>query len=141
MVEAETVRRLLETVEQRLIRLQELSQIPLEQYVHDYTLQDRTERNFEIAIQACIDLGLYVLADLPSPLPNTNREVFAALGRQGVIRQELVPQLGRMAGFRNVLAHGYASLLPEQVYACFAHLDDLRAYIAEVVRYIHRAGE
>jgi hypothetical protein len=33
------------------------------------------------------------------------------------------------------------AVLQDQPDVAFAHLDDLRAYTAEVVRYIHRAGE
>ncbi|MGH7541862.1 MAG: type VII toxin-antitoxin system HepT family RNase toxin, partial [Gemmatimonadota bacterium] len=81
MVEAATVDRLLETIERRLARLEEASGVPLERYRTDRDLQDIVERNFELAIQAAIDLGLHLLADRPHPLPETSRAVFEALAR------------------------------------------------------------
>src|SRR5687768_12446244 len=71
VVEAGTVRRLLEVIEQRLGRLQEVASVPLAQYLGDRDRQDIAERNLEIAIQACLDLGLHVLGDFPAPLPET----------------------------------------------------------------------
>ena len=130
MVEAATVRRLLETVEQRLSRLQRAAGTPLERYLDDYDLQDIVERNFEVCVQACIDLGLHVLADLPRRLPETYRGVFVALARERLIPEELASRLERMAGFRNVLVHGYSELVGEQVHAALNKLDDVREFVA-----------
>jgi uncharacterized protein YutE (UPF0331/DUF86 family) len=63
VVEEGTVRRLLEVIEQRLVRLTQASDVSFDQYQRDLDLQDIVERNLEICIQACIDLGLHVLAD------------------------------------------------------------------------------
>lgn len=139
MVEPETVRSLLDTIEERLRRLQELAAVPLEDYARDSALQDRVERNFEVGIQACIDLGLHVLADLPRPLPETNRAVFDALVAQGILRAELGMQLEKMAGFRNLLAHGYGHLLAERVHANLARLEDIRAYVRAITGYLGSA--
>lgn len=136
MVEEATVRRLLEIIELRLRRLGEAAEVPLEAYLEDRDLQDIVERNLEICIQACIDLGLHVLADFPSPLPDTNREVFASLVREGVVSRELGRRLERMAGFRNVLAHAYAEVVAERVHAVLAELSDIRSYVAQLVDHL-----
>lgn len=141
MVEQGTIRRLLETIEERLLRLTALSSTPLGVYVTDTAIQDRTERNFEVVIQACIDLGLHVLADVPAPVPETNRAVFTALEQKAIVDADLARRLETMAGFRNILAHGYTVLLPEKVHAALAHLDDIRAYVAQVVDYLCRQGD
>jgi uncharacterized protein YutE (UPF0331/DUF86 family) len=136
VVEEGTVRRLLEVIEQRLVRLTQASDVSFDQYQRDLDLQDIVERNLEICIQACIDLGLHVLADFPSPLPNTNRGVFKALLREDLIAADLAARLERMAGFRNVLAHGYADVILERVHAALGELDDIRAYLRALERYL-----
>lgn len=136
VVEEATVRRLLETVEQRLSRLERASGVSLDDYLDDDDLQDVVERNFEVGIQACIDLGLHVLADLPRPLPETYRGVFVELARQKIIPGELAGRLERMAGFRNVLAHGYSDVMAERVHATLEELDDIRTFVAHVTRYL-----
>lgn len=132
MVEAGTVRRLLETVEQRLSRLERAAGTSLGDYLTDPDLQDIVERNLEVCIQACIDLGLHVLADFPSRLPETNRGVFKALHREGLVGEDLASRLERMAGFRNVLAHGYAHVVAERVHATLSELDDIRSYLEQL---------
>lgn len=136
MVEAATVRRLLETIEQRLSRLTQEAATPLGAYLEDDDLQDIVERNFEVCIQACIDLGLHVLADLPRPLPDTYRGVFVALARERLIPEELASRLERMAGFRNILAHGYTDVVAERVHAALEDLDGIRAFVAELAEHL-----
>lgn len=133
MVEAGTVRRLLETIEQRLHRLIQARGISVEEYVADPDLQDIVERNLEVCIQACIDLGLHMLADFPGPLPETNRGVFRGLERHEVIDQHLAERLERMAGFRNLLAHAYTDLVEERVLATLDELDDVRDFAQAVL--------
>ncbi len=136
MVEAATVRRLLETIEQRLSRLERAAESSLEEYLNDPDLRDIVERNLEIGIQACIDLGLHVLADFQAPLPETNREVFRGLLREGIIDEDLSHRLERMAGFRNLLAHAYAEVIGERVHAALGELDDVREYVTRVTDFL-----
>lgn len=140
MVEPSTVRRLLDTIEARLGRLQQLAHVPLERYVSDEALQDRVERNFEVCIQACIDLGAHILADYPRVQPETYADVFRQLADLEVITPSLSGKLQRMARFRNLLAHGYAELVPAAVHANLQHLDDIREYVAQVVPYLRKQG-
>lgn len=136
MVEAGTVRRLLETIEQRLARVQREAETPLEVYLEDPDLQDIVERNLEICIQACIDLGLHLLADRPRALPETNRGVFQALQGEGLIGAPLATRLERMAGFRNVLAHAYTEVIAAEVHATLGNLEDIKAYVRELSEHL-----
>jgi uncharacterized protein YutE (UPF0331/DUF86 family) len=140
VVEAGTVRRLLEIIEARTARLEKVAGTPREDYLGNPDLQDIVERNFEIAIQACIDLALHVLADLPRPLPETNRDAFAALAREGLLKTELAAELEKMAGFRNLLAHGYGDIEAARVHGALARLDDIRSYTAQLMPHLRERG-
>lgn len=140
MVEAATVRSLLQVIEARLARLEEVATVPLEDYRGDRDLQDIVERNFEVMIQACIDLGLHVLADEPRAVPESAREVFATLRETGLLESVLVARLEPMAGFRNVLAHVYAEVDAALVHANLDRLDDVRRYVAELAPVLRERG-
>lgn len=140
MVEATTVRRLLEIVEQRLARLESTAAVPIEVYRSDPDLQDIVERNFEVLIQACIDLALHILADEPQPVPDTNRAAFTMLASLGIIDDSLGDRLEKMAGFRDILAHGYAQLVPEKVHGSLPHLGDIRSYVAQLYPHLRPVG-
>lgn len=140
MVEPGTVRKLLEVIEKRLLRLEGVAGISFEDYQSDPGIQDRVERNFEVVIQACIDLGLHILADRPVPVPETNRAVFSTLVDEGLVDAELGRSLENMAGFRNLLAHGYADLVPKQVHGSLSRLPGIRSYIQQISRYLEGQG-
>lgn len=127
-------------IELRLGRLFDLSDIPLEVYVKDFAIQDRVERNFEVCIQACIDLGAHILADYPHSQPETYAAVFRLLGEKKLITPTLSNQLQQMAGFRNLLAHGYADIVAARVHQNLGRLADIQNYIQQLAPYLEKQG-
>lgn len=61
----------------------------------------------QIAIQAALDVASHIVSDERLGEPDTHRQLFDLLARGGWIPNEQVPPLRRMAGFRNVVVHGY----------------------------------
>jgi len=68
------------------------------------------EHTLQIAIQAALDVASHIVSDRRLGEPRTNRELFSLLVRGGVLPEDLAERLGAMAGFRNVLVHGYGDL-------------------------------
>jgi uncharacterized protein YutE (UPF0331/DUF86 family) len=90
-----------------------------------YTLQ--------VAIQAALDSAAHIVADERLGEPRTNRELFELLARNGWLSRELASPLLDMAGFRNVLVHGYDDVDLEIVEDVVAHhLDDLLAFVKAI---------
>jgi uncharacterized protein YutE (UPF0331/DUF86 family) len=54
------------------------------------------------------------------------------LKRADLIGDDLAERLGRAAGQRNLLVHGYADIDDAQVWASLARLDDLRDFALAV---------
>jgi len=65
------------------------------------------EHTLQIAIQAALDVASHIVSDRRLGEPATNRELFLLLERDGWVAPELRERLADMAGFRNVLVHGY----------------------------------
>lgn len=136
MVEPETVLRRLEILQDRLRRLEAIAGISYDDYAADARLQSAVERDFQVLIQAAIDLALHVLADFSDPMPESYRGAFAALAERGVVDAALAPRLEEMAAFRNVLVHGYAVIDSQAVHANLAHLSDVRDYLDGLASYL-----
>lgn len=61
--------------------------------------------------------------------PDSNRDLFEKLAGAGWISQTLVSPLRDMAGFRNVVVHGYQRVNPKIVREVVEHhLDDLLCF-------------
>lgn len=98
-------------------------------FLADEALQLAIEHALQEAIAACLALGRHALADLGAALPDANRGVCSALAQQGGVPRERVEQWADLAGFRNVLVHGYDEVDLDIVYrAWHERLDDLEAF-------------
>ena len=64
----------------------------------------------QLAIQAALDAASHVVSDERLGEPSSNRELFELLGKAGWLPSELTTRLRDMAGFRNVVVHGYRTV-------------------------------
>lgn len=78
-----------------------------QEYKRDRRTRAVVEREFQTAIEACIDIGELVLSDRGVSVPDSNAGVFRALGERGVLDETVTGRMVRAAKFRNVLAHRY----------------------------------
>jgi uncharacterized protein YutE (UPF0331/DUF86 family) len=93
------------------------------------------EHTLQLAIQAALDVASHVVSDERLGEPASNKELFELLARAGWLDAAQVPALRDMAGFRNVLVHGYADVDRAIVKDVVRHhLDDLLAFVASVRR-------
>lgn len=95
------------------------------------------ERTLQIAIQSALDVASHVVSDERLGEPETNRALFRLLARTGAISEELASRLAEMAGFRNVLVHGYDEIQIDIVEDVVRnHLGDLDDFVAGVSGYL-----
>jgi uncharacterized protein YutE (UPF0331/DUF86 family) len=118
----------------RLARPEALGQDVKEERFIAHTLQ--------LAIQAALDVASHVVSDERLGEPRTNRELFDLLERRGHVTPALAAELRHMAGFRNVLVHGYDTVDLAIVRDVLAHhLDDLLAFAAAMRRLMDAADD
>jgi uncharacterized protein YutE (UPF0331/DUF86 family) len=103
----------------------------------DLDIRERrfVERTLQIAVQAALDAASHIVSDERLGEPGTNRELFEILARNGWIASDLASALRDMAGFRNVLVHGYIDVdlgIVKDVVA--NHLADLLDFVEAIRR-------
>jgi uncharacterized protein YutE (UPF0331/DUF86 family) len=104
-----------------------------EQIAVDVREERFVEHTLQIAVQAALDVASHIVSDERLGEPANNKELFDLLARHGWLEPALVSRLRDMAGFRNVLVHGYSSVdvgIVEDV--LLHHLGDLLAFTATV---------
>jgi uncharacterized protein YutE (UPF0331/DUF86 family) len=80
-----------------------------------------------------LDVASHIVSDQRLGEPETNRELFDLLVRGDRLPETLASSLRDMAGFRNVLVHGYQDVDLDIVEDVLAHhLNDLLAFVATV---------
>jgi uncharacterized protein YutE (UPF0331/DUF86 family) len=89
--------------------------------------------NLMLAVQTCADVASHIIADERWPPATTLAGAFASLHDHGVLTVATADALGRAAGLRNVIAHGYAGVDVPKVHAAATRgLTDLEAFQAQV---------
>ena len=131
MTDVELVFKKLAQIETNVRELRTLSRP--EELARDVREERFVEHTLQIAIQCALDVASHIVADDALGLPKTNKELFTILARHGWIDGELAGTLCSMAGFRNVLVHGYDEVDVGVVEDVVRHrLDDLLAFVAAV---------
>ena len=105
MVDEDLVLKKLAFIETCVQELQTLAQI--DRLDSDIREQRFVVHTLQLAAQASLDVASHIVSDERLGEPRTNRQLFELLGRAGWITPELTVALRNLAGFRNVVVHGY----------------------------------
>lgn len=127
----------LKKLDHAVSRLKRIQQISKDEYVNNQDYQDIAERNFQVAIQTCIDIANYIIAGQNLSVPDEQENVFIVLGKDGVLSEELVKRIKGMVSFRNILVHNYLYTDPNQVYDILQNqLSDFNSFAQAIVNYL-----
>ena len=84
--------------------------------VKDVTLRGATERYLYLLAQSAIDLAEMIIAYKKLRKPATMSESFEILEEAGLVGPELREKMIKLVGFRNIIAHDYATVDYDIVY-------------------------
>lgn len=99
-------------------------------------IQHMVLRALHVAAQASVDLAMHLGADAGLPQAASYQDSFRRLTEAGLIAPDLADRLAGWAGFRNVLAHLYASVDYGRVYDALGEVGDLERFAAIVSKRI-----
>ena len=91
------------------------------------------EHTLQIAIQAMLDVASPIVSDEHLGEPETNSQLFDRLAAANWVSEDQRKTFVAMAGFRNILVHGYAAVdLAIVRNVVESHLGDLTDFVAAV---------
>lgn len=114
--------------------LEHLAQLPQDSFAEfsaDFRTLDSALHRLQTSIQALIDIGSYVLAELGLGAPATSRAILELLEQHGKLPQGSVTRFGPIFGFRNRIVHLYDRVDPEIVYRVLVERRDDLAELAD----------
>jgi uncharacterized protein YutE (UPF0331/DUF86 family) len=129
VIDREIVGAKLAELDKRVRRVEVVRKPDPAQYDLDEAAAELTAFNLLLAVQCASDLTAHLIADREWPPASTVGEQFERLSEHGVIPASLATELRKAVGFRNLVAHGYATLRPELLHrAATSGLSDLVAF-------------
>ena len=131
MIDAALVEKKLARIATSIRELREL--VEPGEIERDLRVERFAEHTLQIAIQAAFDVASHIVSSRRLGEPRTNRELFELLARDGWLTADLLDDLKRMVGFRNLLVHGYEIVDPAVVDEVVrTRLGDLEAFATSV---------
>ena len=109
-LDAALVRRKLSRISRDLDDLAAVEGLPLEEYRRDRFRQKGCERMLQEIVEAAVDVNLHLLRTGGAEAPTDYYRSFIALGRRGLLSEELAEALAPAAGLRNRLVHEYDAI-------------------------------
>ena len=140
MTDADLIRKRLAFIETCLRELADLAEpARIESDVRERRFVEHT---LQLAIQAALDIASHIVASNRLGEPESNQALFALIERAGWVAPALASELGKMAGFRNILVHGYLGVDPAIVREVLEHqLGDLQAFVESIRSGLDDAGK
>ena len=131
MVDADLILKKLGFIETCVTELREIARPEIiDQDVREERFVSHT---LQLAIQAALDVASHIVSDKRLGEPRTNRELFDLLAKSNWLSPEATQTMRNMAGFRDILVHGYqtvdVAILRNIVES---RLDDLLSFVAAV---------
>ena len=136
MVDREVFDRRLARLAELLRRLGDLIKVDRDEFLHDEGIQAQAERWTQLAAECTLDLANHVIADRGWKTPETNREAFEILAKEGTLDDELASLMTGWAGLRNILVHLYLEVDHERLYEILQQdLDQLETFARQLTNF------
>jgi uncharacterized protein YutE (UPF0331/DUF86 family) len=120
-----------------LRQLREMGQIPPAAFLSDRRAVDSAKYQLIVAAEAALDICNHLAAWKGGRSPRDYADCMAIMAEIGVIDEELSRRLMRMARFRNLLVHQYASVDNREMHRVIRErLGDFEDYLQSVGRYL-----
>lgn len=78
--------------------------------LENYTKQDSIILNLQRMCETTLDLGFHYIKIKKLEIPQTSKQIFEVLEKNGVIDKKTSVNMQGMVGFRNIAVHDYQSL-------------------------------
>jgi len=129
MVDKVLLHEKLKLLTEYILDLQEQKNLSLSDLERNKQLRRYIERTLHLAVEACLDIGSHIIADLGLGEPESYQDIMNILCQAGYLPANKIDTFKKMAQFRNVIVHDYARIDPKILYSIVQNnTDDLRLF-------------
>ena len=128
-------------MDENLKILEEFKAISFGEFAGDPKIYKLAERCFQLCIECIIDIAHYLIAQNQWEQPLNTKEAIMSLGDHGVLPELFAESIAGMAGFRNILVHGYTRIDRAIVYDNLKKLEDFRDFQKYILKYLDQQAQ
>jgi len=141
LVDTPLILRKIAELEKYYKQIGEFAGITLDQYVSDWKVQRIVERTLQMMIETCVDIANHIISDKEFRTPVTYADAFKVLCENGIITNDMLFVMEKMAKFRNIVVHQYENIDAAIIITILTkHLDDFMQYKDAITRYLQNSA-
>ena len=125
----------LEKLEIAIKKLNELKNLSIDNFLNDWKAQDSACRNFQIAVEICIDISSFILSERNLQVPDIYSKVIEEIKKIGIINENIEVLLKKLIKFRNIIVHEYLYIDLEKIYKNFSLIYVFEEFAKSIVDY------
>lgn len=138
----------IEMIQERLARLERFTEelekyrtLTREEFTNELSTEFAVERLLQLLTQIVIDIAAHIVSETSSKRPQDYQESIEMLGDVGVLPKPFAKSITPMAGFRNILVHGYMEIDENKVYDNIQRgLEDFPQFAMYVHEWLDKQG-
>ncbi len=136
----EDIQTKIDVILDNLEKLQILKAKSFEDFISDFRNIDSTLHRLQTSIQALLNIGSYIIANLGLKKPESNAEIVEILTEAGHIPKEKAEKYIKMSHFRNRIVHLYNHLDIKILYDILVNeLSDIKDFYLILMNIIEKA--
>ncbi len=137
MLDKQLINKKLEAISLYLKELEPILNLPYKNFYQNYRDLRTAERDFQLIVDAAVDINTYIILELGEKVPETNFQSFAMLEALKILPSRLVKNLSSSAGLRNRLVHEYEKIDSFILYKSLKKFNPLYyCYCREIIKWM-----
>ncbi|MHA1266151.1 MAG: type VII toxin-antitoxin system HepT family RNase toxin [Candidatus Helarchaeota archaeon] len=118
--------------------LKDLANESKENFISNYKIYGLAERYLQLAIECILDIGNHIISRLELKKPETYQDILLILGENSILPKYFAEKVAKMAGFRNILVHGYTDIDETIVYEqTHDGIQDFEEFIKYILKFLN----
>ena len=102
--------------------------------LEDYTREDAIILNLQRACELATDIAMYIVSSRKLGLPQSKKDAFELLLKNGIISDDTFKNMKGMIGFRNIAVHSYKEIDDDILIDVIEnHLEDLKNFARDML--------
>jgi uncharacterized protein YutE (UPF0331/DUF86 family) len=141
MVDAEQLDSIFTNLEMYVGQLRRLAKLSGEELASDLVTLGAAKYYLQVAVECCIDAANHIIAAEGFRSPESYADSFTVLAENGIVEQNFLPTLHKMARMRNRLVHLYWEIDSAVLYGTLQNnLQDFDTLKANIYRFIEESA-
>ncbi len=140
MIDVDKIDSILSHLELYVDQLQQLAELPFDELANDMVKLGAAKYYLQVAVESCIDAANHIIASEGFRSPESYVDSFSVLAENGIVDQNFLLTLHKMARLRNRLVHLYWEVDVAMLYGILKeNLDDFDQYRSHIYRFVRQS--